>query len=71
MKPKFKLPATKLCTVVWYRDGQPNETLIDTPPNNNRLIDIMLGHCVGYSEIRAVKAVEPLELGQNFGRNFA
>ena len=62
MKTKFKLPNTKLCTVVWYRDGVKHEQLIETPANKDRLVDMMLKHKVGYSEIRAVKSVEAGEL---------
>lgn len=47
-----------MCIVVWYRNGKPNETLIDTPANNDALVQTMLmEHRVGASEIRAVKAV--------------
>jgi hypothetical protein len=72
MKPNFKLPTTKMCIVVWYRDGKMNETLIDTPFNNTALIDTMLmKHHVGYSELRAVKSVDPkAAIIRNFGRNF-
>jgi len=68
MKPNFVLPQTKMCVVVWYRNGAKNETLIDTPRSNNSLFDLMLmRHHVGYSEIRALKAVEPTALlGQRF-----
>ena len=63
MKPKFTLPETKMCVVVWYRNGFKNETLIDTPHTSNSLIDLMLmKHHVGYSEIRAVKAVDVKDL---------
>jgi hypothetical protein len=55
---KFKLPDTKLCIVVWYRDGKKNEQLLDTPANNKILREVMLKHRVGWSEIRAIKSVE-------------
>ena len=58
MKLYFRLPKTKLCVVVWYRNNQKNEVLIPTPGNNTRLAEIMLQHKVGASEIRAVKPVE-------------
>ncbi len=59
MKPKFKLPETKLCVVMWYRHGIKNETLIDTPATSGSLIDTMLmKHHVGFSEIHGVKSVE-------------
>jgi hypothetical protein len=68
MKPTFILPQTKTCVVVWYRDGKKNEQLMDTPRSSSSLIDLMLlNHHVGYSEIRAVKSVEPTEL---FGNPF-
>jgi len=53
------LPKTKMCVVVSYRDGKPlPETLIPTPKSNNDLRNTMLmEHRVGFSEIRAVKAV--------------
>ena len=68
MKPNFVLPKTKMCVVVWYRNGKKNETLIDTPRSNATLFDLMLmNHHVGYSEIRAIKSVEPTALlGQRF-----
>ena len=68
MKTNFKLPTTKMCVVVWYRDGKKNEQLIDTPANNDRLVEVMLKHKVGYSEIRAVKSVNPDNLIGDFGR---
>ncbi len=58
MRLQFRLPKTKLCVVVWYRDNKKNEVLIPTPGNNTRLVEVMLTHRVGASEIRAVKAVE-------------
>jgi len=58
----FTLPQTKLCTVVWYRNGQRNEVLIDTPPNNQQLVEAMLAKRIGKSEIRAVKPVDPSNL---------
>ena len=67
MKTHFKLPTTKMCIVVWYRDGVKHEQLINTPANNDRLVDTMLKYKVGYSEIRAVLSVEADELlGQRF-----
>lgn len=58
----FKLPTTKLCTVVWYRNGTKGEVLMPTPANNNQLVQIMFEHRVGRSEIRAVKPVDPTSL---------
>ena len=56
MKTNFKLPTTKMCIVVWYRNGEKHEQLINTPANNDCLVDTMLmKYHVGYSEIRAVK----------------
>ncbi len=67
MKTNFTLPQTKLCVVVWYRNNTANETLIPTPANNRILVDTMLSHRVGCSEIRAVKPVNPTALlGQRF-----
>jgi len=61
--PNFKLPKTKLTLVVWYRNGQRNETLITTPVSCVRLAnDMFEQHRVGPSEIRAVKSVEPTHL---------
>jgi hypothetical protein len=58
-KSKFNLPKTPSCVVVWYRNGNKNETLIPTPASNTDLVHTMLmSHRVGFSEIRAVKAVE-------------
>jgi hypothetical protein len=63
IKPNFILPQTKLCTVVWYRNGVKNETLIETPRSNNDLRNTMLmSHRVGFSEIRCVKSVDTAEL---------
>lgn len=68
MKPNFVLPQTKMCVVVWYRNGKKSEQLIDTPRTNAALFDLMLmRHHVGYSEIRALKPVEPTAL---LGRSF-
>jgi hypothetical protein len=62
MKPQFKLPQTSMCIVVWYRNGVKHEQLIDTPFNSAALIDTMLmKYHVGYSELRAVLAVDPKE----------
>ncbi len=69
MKVNFNLPNTKLCIVVWYRNGVKSEILIDTPANTDRLQQVMLGHRVGLSEIRAIKSVSPLNLiGDAFSR---
>ena len=66
---QFTLPQTKLCVVTWYRNGVKSETLIDTPATSDQLQRVMLGHRVGISEVRAVKAVEPLNLlGNAFNR---
>ena len=55
--PNFKLPKTKLCTVV-YHNGQNNaEVLIETPAKLSGLQMAMLGQKVGVSQIRAIKAV--------------
>jgi len=54
MKTKFKLPNTKRCIVLWYRNGKPQTTTITTPVNCEGLQTEMLRHKVGYSEIRAV-----------------
>lgn len=61
-KLNFKLPTTKLATVVWYRNGVRNETLIDSPATNEGLVNVMLRHRVGASEIRTVKPLEPEQL---------
>ena len=53
-KTKFRLPNTKRCIVVWYRNGKPNQTTITTPVNCDMLQTEMLKHKVGYSEIRTV-----------------
>ena len=59
MKLNFRLPNTRLCVVVWFRNNQKNEVLIDTPANNEALKNTMLmKHRVGASEIRAVKGVD-------------
>lgn len=53
---KFVFPNTRTCVVRWERNGQFNETIIPTPEGTTGLRNAMLGHRVGYSEIRAVKA---------------
>ena len=58
MKVNFTLPNTRLCIVLTIRDNKKTEHLIDTPPNNDALRQRMLERQVGYSEIRAVKAVD-------------
>lgn len=61
----FRLPESKICTVVWYRNGKRNETLIDTPANNEQLANVMLmEHRVGASEIRTVKGIETGSLAE-------
>ena len=63
IKPHFILPATATCIVVWYRNGKKSEQLMDTPRSNSSLFDLMLmQHHVGFSEIRAVKAVDTTSL---------
>lgn len=70
MKPTFKFPKTKMCMVIWYRNNISHETLIDTPFNHDDLFYTMLmKHHVGYSEIRALLAVDPKQLIRAFGRN--
>lgn len=67
MITNFKLPETKMCVVVWYRNGVKGETLISTPASNKGLVNVMFANRVGASEIRAVKSVEPTALlGQRF-----
>jgi hypothetical protein len=62
IKPNFKLPTSTMCIVVWYRNGNKNETLIKTPATNDGLFNVMLTHRVGFSEIRSVKSVETGDL---------
>jgi len=70
MKPNFTLPKTKFSNVVWYRNGNRNEVLLDTPRSNADLFYTMLvKHRVGFSEIRAVVPVEPATLETIIGRN--
>lgn len=62
----FRLPNTKTCVVVWYRNGMKNETLIDTPANMEALKNTMImSHRVGMSEIRCLKAVRPADLASS------
>ncbi len=68
MKPKFVLPTTKMCVVVYNnQNGNNQEVLMDTPKTNDALFAAMLARKVGYSQIRAVKSVEATEL---LGRGF-
>jgi hypothetical protein len=52
-----------MTVVLWYRNGQRNETLIQTPSSCSELANTMfMQHRVGPSEIRALKPVEPSAL---------
>ncbi len=62
MKVNFSLPNTKLCIVLTIRGNERKEHLIDTPPSNDALRQRMLEKKIGFSEIKAVKAVEPAGL---------
>ena len=63
MKPTFNIPNSSMVVVVWYRDGIRHEQLIPTPKSNNDLFNTMLmDYRVGFSEIRAIKAVVADEL---------
>lgn len=54
---EFKLPATKTCLVIWYRNDKRHEQVINTPTTCKGLQQIMFArYQVGYSEIRAVEA---------------
>ena len=71
MRTNFTIPSTPMTTVIWYRDGKKNKTLIDTPSNNEMLVHTMLmKHRVGFSEIRALQSVDTKELLGGFRRNF-
>ena len=75
MKINFRLPNTRLCLVLWYRNNKPQEkVLMDTPPNNEDLRHKMLQQGIGYGEIRAVEPVSEETLTEsiqhNFGSNF-
>jgi len=71
MKVKFRIPQTDSVIVRWFRKGVGfTETLIDRPANNEMLRITMLGHKVGYSEIRAVKSVDGTDLQQAITNNF-
>jgi hypothetical protein len=68
---EFKLPDTKMCLVVWYRNGKRHEQLINTPQTCKGLQQIMFArYQVGYSEIRAIESVDPTQLLRNFGTNW-
>lgn len=54
-KTNFVLPNTRLCNVVWFRNGVRTETTIPTPETNTGLVNKMFEYKVGASEIRAVK----------------
>ena len=63
MKVNFRLPGTKMCLVLCYRDNAPlPKVLMPTPANNEMLRLSMLGKGVGYSEIRAVEPVKETDL---------
>ena len=55
-----RLPDTKLCIVVWYRNNAKQEDLlIETPANYQVLETVLLRKKIAMSEVRAIKAVEP------------
>jgi hypothetical protein len=68
MKVNFSLPNTRLCIVLTVRDNKPTEHLIDTPRDNDALRQRMLERKIGYSEIRAVKAVDAGSLVMQMSR---
>lgn len=73
MKPNFKLPNTKQCIVRYVdNEGKMQDLLMETPANNAQLFHTMLmGHKIGYGQIRTVKAVTAeLIVPGNFQRNF-
>jgi len=68
MKVNFKLPNTRFCVVIHIRGNQKQETLIETPRNNEALRTEMLNRKVGYGEIRGVKSVDPDGLAKSMSR---
>lgn len=69
MKTQFILPTSKLSVVVWYRNGEAHEQLINTPKNNDDLRNLMvMKYKVGFSEIRAVKSVLANNLFSRLGK---
>lgn len=58
MKVNFKLPNTRLCIVITFRDNIRTEHLIPTPSSNDDLRMKMLVKHIGYGDIKAVKAVD-------------
>lgn len=68
MKVNFKLPNTRFCVVIHIRDNKPQETLIETPRNNEALRGAMLERKVGYGEIRGVKSVDTTEIAKSMSR---
>jgi hypothetical protein len=68
MKVNFALPNTRLCIVLTIRDNKRTEHLIPTPPNNDVLRQQMLAKKIGYSEIKAVKAVDGESLADSMSR---
>jgi hypothetical protein len=71
MKVNFRLPGTKMCLVLWYRNNAPQpKVLMPTPSNNEMLRLSMLALQVGYSEIRAVEPVREEDLAAAMQPNF-
>ncbi len=68
MKVNFKLPNTRLCLVVWFRNNRTHETILETPYTNEQLRQRMLEQKVGFSELRAVKSVDGDSLAQQMTR---
>ena len=59
----IRLPETRTCIVVWYRNDRKNEILMDTPGSLEQLKNtLIMKHKVGISEVRAIKSVIPNEL---------
>ncbi len=57
--PKFALPSTPNCKVIYTRDGTTYSAAIPTPADNFELQSKMLERHVGISQVVRVDAVQP------------
>ena len=57
--PKFVLPNTPTCKVIYVRDGVNYSAAITTPADVHDLQAVMLKRQVGLSQVLRVEAVQP------------
>ncbi len=57
--PKFQLPSTPTCKVIYVRDGVNYSASISTPEDNHQLQAVMLERHVGMSQVLRIEGVQP------------